>query len=807
MINSEQITLSTGTDFGKVKKTVTTWRKLSTGLTTHKQADKKGGAYFVGGYFSTERRKEADLVAMTVLSLDIDKLTMPVEEVELALIMDISNAFAAYSTYSHGANDKTSVRVVLPLSREVTPDEYRQLSRAFGATLSLTLDECSFKPNQAMFMPTCPDLANAWSMIQDGDPIDVDQYLGSDIDVGTIEDEDADADDLESLIAEQPLDLEREEIDAYLMAFPSTDLDYDQWLMVGAALNHQFGGSKAGFDIWVQWSAKSPKHDDSQMKMKWKSFGNSTKVVTFASVIFHVRESGGLAIGGAGADTLEALLEEADTIVALDQYQDFKTRIAKMPDIVLQNDHRAMLAARLAKSFGKVEGITKTDIKAALTHKKRHKEGGDAPEWLDPWVYVESTCEFHNKELHYAIKREAFNAKFDREMDCIIAEKSASQLALVDHKMPTVVDTMFFPGAGQMFDQDGKTMLNAFVSQGVKPCHTLDDDGQACVDVFLKHIDLTLEQPFEREILLDWLCYVVQNPGKRVNWALLLQGSQGTGKTYFVNVLQHVLGTNVKNLDPTSIAGRFTGWAHGALVNAVEEIRISGTNKYEVLDRMKPFITNDTVMIEEKGRDHRTVPNFTSYLLLTNHVDAIPLIEGDRRYCVLFSRVQSEAQLYRELGGREGAEAYFDTLFDSLQRRPDALAHFLKTRKITAGFVARGRAPETSAREAMINMAISPERELLEDAIATHECAVINEDVLDVTWLNELCEMEGTHLPNARALSAILLEMGYRRISNRKIKIAKNRKNHYVWFGARNDENSAKNLVKEFHDDDDFLPF
>jgi hypothetical protein len=801
MIENKPITLSTGTDFGKVKKTEATWEKLSAGLTTHKQADKKGGAYFVGGYFKGERRKEADLVAMTLLALDIDKLDMPVEEVELSLIMDIENAFCAYSTYSHGVDDKTSVRVVLPLSREVTPDEYRQLSRAFGETVSLSLDECSFKPNQAMFMPTCPDVSNAWSMIQGGAPVDVDEYLKN---LPVVVEDNADGDDLESMLAEQPLDLEPEEIDAYLLAYPADGLEYDQWLMVGAALNHQFGGSKAGFDTWVDWSAKSPKHDDSQMKMKWRSFGNSTKVVTFASVIFHVRESGGLAVGGAGGETLEALLEEADTIVALDQYQDFKTRIAKMPDIVLQSDHRAMLAARLAKSFGKVEGITKTDIKAALAHKKRHKEAGDAPEWLEPWVYVESTCEFHNKELHYAIKREAFNAKFDREMDCIIAEKSAAQLGLVDHKMPTVVDTMFFPGAGQMFESDGKTMLNSFVSQGIQPCQSLDKDGQACVDVFLKHVEFTIESPKEREILLDWLCYVVQNPGQRVNWALLLQGAQGTGKTYFVNVLQQVLGTNVKNLDPTSIAGRFTGWAHGALVNAVEEIRISGTNKYEVLDRMKPFITNDTVMIEEKGRDHRTVPNFTSYFLLTNHVDAIPLIEGDRRYCVLFSRVQSEAQLYRELGGREGAEDYFDTLFDSLARRPDALAYYLKTRKLSAGFVAWGRAPDTSAREAMINMAISPEREMLEDAITMHECDVINENVLDVTWLNELCEIEGTHLPNGRATSAILLEMGYRRINDRKIKIAKNRKNHYVWFGARNDEKSARDAVKNFHDGDGF---
>ena len=68
--------------------------------------------------------------------------------------------------------------------------------------------------------------------------------------------------------------------------------------------------------------------------------------------------------------------------------------------------------------------------------------------------------------------------------------------------------------------------------------------------------------------------------------------------------------------------------------------------------------------------------------MLTNFKDALPLVAGDRRYCVMFSRIQSEAQLYAELGGKSGLESYFDRLFGDLDQRPDAVAHYFKNRKI-----------------------------------------------------------------------------------------------------------------------------
>lgn len=610
----------------------------------------------------------------------------------------------------------------------------------------------------------------------------------------------SEADDLEALIASAPLeDLSDEEIAFYIDALPVADVDcYDTWLRVGMACYHQFSGQKEGFALWNDWSKKSASYDLQELKAKWRSFAKGTKSnpVTFAYIIYRAGGREKLEVKKA-----EDLFESVDKVVDKDSYFELRDKVKALSPKVMPDDVRGMLAAKLFDTVGRSLGLTKTEIKKAITPSKKEKRisASDSPEWCDDWVYVEKTCEFANTQLNYAIKREAFNAKFDRMPECLIAEKTAAAMALNDYQIDTVVDTMYWPGADTIFEYEGKPMLNAYHVSGVEPSDYLDADGESVVDMFLRHIEFTVRDKREQGLLLDWLAYVYQNPGKRINWAMLLQGTQGTGKSYFVKVLQLLMGDNVRNLDPMAIAGRFTGWAHGALVVAVEEIRISGTNKYEVLDRMKPFITNDTVQIEEKGRDHRTVPNFTNYLMLTNHKDAIPLTSGDRRYCVLFSRIQSEDQLYKHFGGEREAERYFSNLFDETKRRADAIAHYLATHKVSDSFNPVGRAPETNARKQMMDIAISPDRLALEDAIAKHECEVINCDVLDVTWLNNLCQLDGDEIPVKRTLTAILLELGYEQVDGRRIKISKTGAYHYVWKKSGSDSD-VKEIVRDFHD-------
>jgi hypothetical protein len=797
--------ISLGVDFGTVKHKRVAWSDIAKRLSRHEVALEKGGQYLVGGAFKTSERKEEGLLFRSLLTLDIDEVDMNIDELMFLLVTRIESAFVAYSTFSHQP-DRPRIRVIIPLSRNVTPDEYREFSRDFGSALDIPLDNCSFIPNQFMYMPTCPDLSVAWSYVQEGGPLAVPDEIA--VPVKT------EQDDLEIAIANQPLDLSDDEVDAYLSSYQAEGLEYDEWLRVGAALHHQYQGDReTGFGRWLAWSEKSSKHEPKEMEKKWKSFGNSTRVVTFASII-HLTK---VATGGTGVaqvrstverKAFEKLAEDASAVCDMDSYDAFKKRIQRIGVNVLPLDKRSLLAQEVYDAWGKDTGLTKTDIKGQLKPAKgtSRVEKDDVPDWVADWVYIEKTCEFYNTVQHYAIKREAFNSKYGREDECVDTEMLPSTFALNICKIETVVDVMFWPSGGMFFSHDGKRFLNSYRQSGIAPCEVMDEDGQAVIDMFMRHVRMTLAHEEEQRLLIDFMAWVVQKPGQKINWALLVQGAQGVGKSYFGVVMQNVLGHMARNVEPMSLAGRFTSWAHGALLAIIEEIRIAGENRYELVDRLKPFISNTTIQIEEKGRDQRTVPNFTSYMMFTNHKDALPLSEGDRRYAPLFSRIQSEQQLFAELGGPVAAADYFTRLFDESERRADALSRFLRDWKISPEFNAKGRAPMTSARQEMMGLATSPGQLAIEDAIEKHGCPIIGRQILDVTWLNKLCELEDDTMPPAKTLNAILLAMGYRPLEGRRMKVSKTNSLHYVWHrGLPDDE--VKKAVRDYHQGVSDCPF
>lgn len=798
--------IAVGSSHGLVETRDLTWDSIAARLTRHEASMTKAGRYFVGGAFSAPERVEANLICRTLITLDLDQCPLSMDDIEEVLTMGIDGAFVAYSTFSH-SDLAPKIRVVVPLSREVAPREYPIVARQFAETLApLRFDPASFVANAHMYLPRCPRPAEAWTMSQGGDPWQVPDGIAV-LD---------DPDDLEAALAAQPLDLSDDTVDAYLSAYDPEGLEYDAWLRVGMALHHQYEGREEGYTRWLAWSERSSKHDAAHMPSKWRSFGRHKTRITFASVI-HFAKLGGAVVhaNGGGGDghsitpefaAFEALAEGAAAVDSVESYDAFKARVRGMAVGMLPLDKRALLAAEVYAAWGKSEGLTRADIKRAFQPPKRAAGGGGGgsggmPSWMRPWVYVESCCQFYHRELHYGISREAFDAKHSREIECVAAECSASRLALVDCGIETVVDLIFWPGAGERVEYEGRSMLNVYREQGVVPADVIDADGQDVIDGFLRHVEFLIEREDERRILIDFLAWIVQRPGEKINWSILLQGGQGCGKSYFGELLMQVLGGMARNLEPAALGGRFTSWAFGALAVIVEEVRVAGESKFAILDRLKPFIANATVQIEEKGRDIRTVPNFTSYLMFSNHKDALPIADGDRRYAPIFSRIQTENQLFDELGGREGAETYFNNLFSGLTRRADALSRFLRDWVISPGFAAKGRAPKTSATEEMVELSVSPARELMEDLISKHECEVINDQIIDLTWLATLHEGEGEKMPQSYVVSSVLLEMGYRKIKGRRVK-CRDQKLHYVWVrcagGDENDE-VTRQKIRAFH--------
>ena len=806
-----------------VNKTVT-WDAVCRVLGKHKVAQSKDECgWFCGGSFRENYRNTDNLECRSLLTIDIDECEMSHDEIVFELEM-LGYALVAYSTWRSSAS-AYRFRVVLPLSREITGDEYVAVMRWFTTLTDLHIDESAFKPAQFMYMPSVSSdkVDESFTLVIAGGEIDVDLALSLPVekdallqyDIDKSNEFDVEVDDdnfLEVAIAHEPLDLSDEEVDSYLDAIVDKASEYSDWITVGQALHHQYRGNEYGKQRWFEWAANSDKFDARLSESKWRSFTSDKRArpLTFASVIKMVKDSGvsvGVVIRDEAKKMMESVADGVGREINCEQeYDKLRRKLSKIPAHVVALTKRQQIAQDIFDGWGKGEGMTKAAIFRELCPVKKGVSVIESPEWVRDWVFIEKSCEYHDLKFNYSIKREAFNAKFDRMDECIAAERSASSMALTDWEMRTAIDKMYFPLAESMFKYEELWYVNSYKKRGVEPCEVLDEDGQKVIDMMLKHLEFTLVEVKERAILLDWMSHIVQNIGDRINWAILLQGTQGGGKTYFTRILQGILGSNATQLDPNQFTkGTFSGWAYGSVLNIVEEIRISGDNRWSIIDRMKPYITNDTIQVEEKFCDSRTVPNFTSYFLLTNYQDALPITSGDRRYCVLYSRCQSEEHLFELLGGENETNTYFVRLFTETDRRMDAICYYFMKREISADFAPKGRAPKTLSREKMIGYSVSHDSEEVKDLIAHYHCDVINETILDVTLLTKLnfeeFEPSIPKLPKTAVLNRILLQLGYEKMQIRLNVPTPNgaRKKHTLWRKSSANENNVWHEVKKYY--------
>ena len=149
--------------------------------------------------------------------------------------------------------------------------------------------------------------------------------------------------------------------------------------------------------------------------------------VTMASVCWHVKQQGGVV-----ATVFDTLRAEAAALVTSSDYMAFRERISAMSQSVLHDDMRAILANDVAGVKGL--GLSKSEVKKAFSFAvakvEQSSDVAAPPDWLADWLYVEKLCEFANTRLNYSIKREAFNAKYNRMDEVKQAEMLASEFAL-----------------------------------------------------------------------------------------------------------------------------------------------------------------------------------------------------------------------------------------------------------------------------------------------------------------------------------------------------------------------------------------
>lgn len=133
----------------------------------------KGG--FVAGHLSGNRRQANKVVCRSMLVYDLDSI----EPDFLSNISSkIHNKGCYYTTHSH-MPEKPRARIIIPVSRDMTADEFNAAARYYAQDNGFItmLDPCSFSPHQLMYWPTCPSNGEYLFDTFDGDWLDPDEIF------------------------------------------------------------------------------------------------------------------------------------------------------------------------------------------------------------------------------------------------------------------------------------------------------------------------------------------------------------------------------------------------------------------------------------------------------------------------------------------------------------------------------------------------------------------------------------------------------------------------------------------------------
>lgn len=154
----------------RTSETMEQYRKMSKA----QQDDVKDVGGYVLGRLKDGRRKKDCVLSRSALTLDMDYA-----HADVADQIEMFQTFGCfiYSTHKH-TKEKPRLRLIIPLVREVTPDEYMAVSRKVAEEIGMELfDDTTYEPSRLMYWPSTSADGEFFFHEINGEPLDPDEVL------------------------------------------------------------------------------------------------------------------------------------------------------------------------------------------------------------------------------------------------------------------------------------------------------------------------------------------------------------------------------------------------------------------------------------------------------------------------------------------------------------------------------------------------------------------------------------------------------------------------------------------------------
>lgn len=187
----------------------------------------------------------------------------------------------------------------------------------------------------------------------------------------------------------------------------------------------------------------------------------------------------------------------------------------------------------------------------------------------------------------------------------------------------------------RLLESTGRRLINQYGP----PPWTDGNYDQAAVDKFIGYVNYLLPEPEEAEYFLDWLAAKIQNPRFRGSAILMVtDGTQGVGRTTLSKYVTDFLGLwNASSIQfDEMVNANFNEWVMSLLV-IVNEVQDSDAKSYRKQEILKHYVDTSPIEIQVNVKHGFKGPAeiCSSFLMFSNHTDALKTAVDDRRFTIL----------------------------------------------------------------------------------------------------------------------------------------------------------------------------
>ena len=204
-----------------------------------------------------------------------------------------------------------------------------------------------------------------------------------------------------------------------------------------------------------------------------------------------------------------------------------------------------------------------------------------------------------------------------------------------------------------IFDPSGKECESKYnIWKGYKYQNTGEYEVEN-IKPFVQHIKNIICNGDEAlaEYVIKWFAQIIQTPHKKTAVGMVWRSeAEGVGKNIILNLIKDIIGSeyyySTSNLE--HLIGNFNADAEAKILINMNECLWGGDKKKE--GRLKEFITEDSLTINQKGVKTYNINNFANVCITSNSDWIIGINQNDRRWAMIeCSEIKHDSQYYKTL--------------------------------------------------------------------------------------------------------------------------------------------------------------